>query len=89
MKDWRHYIRFRMKSISITMSILYLFLAAVNMSFFTIMIYENQIDLITENGKYHVKRQTEDFIAALKKLSSTLRAGASSPPGHERMSCAM
>jgi len=38
------------------MSLLYLFLAIVNMSFFTIMIYENQIDLITENSKYHVRK---------------------------------
>jgi sigma-B regulation protein RsbU (phosphoserine phosphatase) len=54
------------------MGLLYMFLAIVNMSFFTTMIYENQIDLITENGKYHVKERTEDFVAAIKKLSSEM-----------------
>jgi phosphoserine phosphatase RsbU/P len=54
------------------MSLLYMCLAAVNMSFFTIMIYENQIDLITENSKYHIRERTEDFIASLKKLSSEM-----------------
>lgn len=54
------------------MSLLYMCLAIVNMSFFTIMIYENQIDLITENGKYHIKERTEDFIASLKKISDEM-----------------
>ena len=54
------------------MSLLYMCLAVVNMSFFTIMIYENQIDLITENGKYHIRERTEDFIASLKKLSDEM-----------------
>ncbi|MBP6993333.1 MAG: SpoIIE family protein phosphatase [Spirochaetes bacterium] len=75
MKKFRDFIRLRIKSISITMSVLYLFLAIVNMSFFTIMIYENQIDLITENGKYRIKQQTEDFIAAIRKLSPDAAGG--------------
>ncbi len=75
MKKIRDLIRLRIKSISITMSILYLFLAVVNMSFFTIMIYENQIDLITENGKFRIKQQTEDFIAAIRKLSPDAAGG--------------
>lgn len=75
MKIVRDFLRLRIKSISVTMSILYLFLAVVNMSFFTIMIYENQIDLITENGKYRIKQQTEDFIAAIRKLSPDAAAG--------------
>ena len=54
------------------MSLLYLFLAIVNMSFFTTMIYENQIDLITENGKYHIKERTEDFMTSLKKFSGEM-----------------
>jgi phosphoserine phosphatase RsbU/P len=62
-------MKLRLKSISVKMSLLYLFLAIVNMSIFTIMIYENQIDLITENSKYHIKQRTEDFIASLHKLS--------------------
>src|SRR4030042_5638676 len=65
-------MKLRIKSISVKMGLLYMFLAIVNMSFFTTIIYENQIDLITENGKYHVKERTEDFVAALKKLSSEM-----------------
>ena len=63
-------MKLRLKSISVKMALLYLFLAVVNMSIFTIMIYENQIDLITENSKYHIRERTEDFISSLDKLSS-------------------
>jgi len=62
-------MKLRLKSISVKMTLLYLFLAIVNMSIFTIMIYENQIDLITENSKYHIRERTEEFIASLHKLS--------------------
>lgn len=62
-------MKLRLKSISVKMTLLYLFLAIVNMSIFTIMIYENQIDLITENSKYHIRERTESFIASLRKLS--------------------
>ena len=53
-------MKLRLKSISVKMTLLYLFLAIVNMSIFTIMIYENQIDLITENSKYHIRERTEE-----------------------------
>ncbi|MBN2533730.1 MAG: SpoIIE family protein phosphatase [Spirochaetales bacterium] len=46
-----------MKSLSLKLSVLYIFLAILNISFFTIIIFENQIDLITETSKY----QTIDF----------------------------
>ncbi|MBN2160503.1 MAG: SpoIIE family protein phosphatase [Spirochaetes bacterium] len=72
---WVRENRLRVKSISVKMSLLYLFLAIVNMSFFTIMIYENQIDLITENSKYHVRDRTEDFMSAINKLSLEMDAG--------------
>lgn len=54
------------------MVLLYMCLAVVNMSFFTTMIYENQIDLITENSKFHISKRTDDFISSLKKLSSEM-----------------
>ena len=44
-----------MKTISSKISILYIFLAIINITFFTIMISMNQIDLITENTKYKSK----------------------------------
>lgn len=46
-----------MKSLGLKLSVLYIFLAILNISFFTIIIFENQIDLITETSKY----QTIDF----------------------------
>ncbi|MBN2159178.1 MAG: SpoIIE family protein phosphatase [Spirochaetes bacterium] len=63
-------MKLHLKSISVKMTLLYLFLAIVNISVFTIMIYENQIDLITENSKYHIRERTEDFIASLQKISA-------------------
>lgn len=41
-----------MRSISLKVTLLYIFLAVLNISLFTIFIFENQIDLITENTKY-------------------------------------
>jgi hypothetical protein len=37
------------------------------------MIYENQIDLIMENSKYHMKEITEDMILSLKKLNADMK----------------
>jgi len=36
------------------------------------MIYENQIDLITENSKLNINKRTDDFISSLKKLSAEM-----------------
>lgn len=66
-------MKLHLKSINAKIILLYLFLAIINMSFFTIMIYENQIDLIMENSKYHMKEITEDLVISLKKISSEMK----------------
>ncbi|OHD70537.1 MAG: hypothetical protein A2W19_09025 [Spirochaetes bacterium RBG_16_49_21] len=75
-----HYsMKLGLKSINVKVLLLYLFLAVVNMSFFTMMVYENQIDLITENSKYHVKELTEDLVSSIKKLSADMGKGGILP----------
>ncbi|MDY6935476.1 MAG: SpoIIE family protein phosphatase [Spirochaetota bacterium] len=64
----------KVKSISLKVGLLYIFLAIVNMSFFSIMIYENQIDLITENTKYNVKELTSMLISSLQKFSDEMKS---------------
>ena len=68
-------MKINIKSISFKVSLLYLFLAILNISFFSIIIYENQIDLITENTKYQIKELTSTIISSLNKLSSEMGDG--------------
>ena len=62
-------MKFKLKSIGAKITILYIFLAIFNMSFFAMMIYENQIDLITENTKFHARELTTTIITGLQKFS--------------------
>jgi sigma-B regulation protein RsbU (phosphoserine phosphatase) len=61
------------KSISVKISGLYIFLAIINMSFFTIIIYENQIDLIVENTKFHIIELTNSLVTSLDRISSEIK----------------
>ncbi len=65
-------MKIKAKSISVKVGLLYIFLAILNMSFFSIIIYENQIDLITENTKYHVKELTGTLVGSLEKFSKEM-----------------
>ncbi|HOP63848.1 MAG TPA: SpoIIE family protein phosphatase [Spirochaetota bacterium] len=58
------------KSVSFKITALYISLAIINMSFFTIIIYENQIDLITENTKYRITELTDNLINTLNRYSA-------------------
>lgn len=67
-------MKIKLKSISAKVGLLYLFLAILNISFFSIIIYENQVDLITENTKYHVKELTGTLIGSLEKFSKEMES---------------
>ncbi len=58
------------KSISFKITVLYILLAIINMSFFSIIIYENQIDLITENTKHRITELTDSLINTLNRYSA-------------------
>lgn len=58
------------KSISFKITALYISLAIINMSFFSIIIYENQIDLITENTKHRITELTDSLINTLNRYSA-------------------
>lgn len=62
------------KSISVKITSLYMSLAIINMSFFSIIIYENQIDLITENTKYRITELTDSLINTLNRYSAGFSA---------------
>lgn len=68
-------MKFLRKSISVKISGLYIFLAVINMSFFTIIIYENQIDLIVENTKYRIIELTNSIVSSMDKLGSEIKPG--------------
>lgn len=55
--------------ISVKVSLIYIFLAILNIAFFSIMIYENQMDLIKDNVKFQAGRKTSKLIASLKKAA--------------------
>ncbi len=57
-------------SIGVKITALYILLAIINMSFFTIIIYENQIDLITENTKYRITELTNSLVNTLNRYSA-------------------
>lgn len=63
------------KSITIKISLLYILLAIANMAFFSIIIYENQIDLISENTKFHVMEVTDSLLGSLNRLSNEIESG--------------
>ncbi len=62
------------KSISFKVSILYSFIAIVNMAFFSIIIYENQIELIAENTKYHVEKLADTLVVSMEQFSKELQS---------------
>ncbi|HPO49149.1 MAG TPA: SpoIIE family protein phosphatase [Spirochaetota bacterium] len=61
-----------MNKISLKVAVLYIFLAILNISFFTFVIFENQIDLITENSKYQAKESASALYASLEKTVSEI-----------------
>ncbi|MCP4136642.1 MAG: SpoIIE family protein phosphatase [bacterium] len=65
-------MRIQIKSISTKIGLLYVFLAIVNISIFTILIYENQVDLIRENTQYQITEYTASLLGSLNELSEKM-----------------
>lgn len=65
----------RSSSISVKVSVLYVLLAIINIAFFTVMIFENQVDLIVDNTKLNAKELVSAMVSSLKKFSSELGPG--------------
>ncbi len=61
-----------LKSINIKVVIIYMSLAIINISFFTGIIFENQIDLITENTKLKSEKIVASLVLALKRYPEEL-----------------
>ena len=57
-----------MKSISTKVTLLYIFLSMFNISIFTFYIYENQMDLITENTKLIIKNKANEVYKYLNSV---------------------
>ncbi len=56
-------------SIVFKVSLLYIALAVINIVFFTSIIFENQVDLITDNAKLQAEKFVTAVIASLKKTA--------------------
>ncbi|MBN1700148.1 MAG: SpoIIE family protein phosphatase [Spirochaetales bacterium] len=61
-----------MKSLGIKLGILYLFLAIINISFFTILIHINQVDLIVKIKKYESIQFASDISSEIHEFVSTI-----------------
>jgi phosphoserine phosphatase RsbU/P len=70
-----YYKVFRLKSLAVKLFLLYCFLAIVNMSIITTVIYENQVELIVENAKYRIRERAE---SAASSLADFIRDASSS-----------
>lgn len=57
-----------MRSISVKVTLLYIFLAIINIAFFAFMIIENQLDLITENTKFRANETATGIYTQLNPL---------------------
>lgn len=60
-------MKFRTHSITVKVTLIYLFLAVLNISFFSVIIYENQMDLITENARFQAEKITGKLISSLQE----------------------
>lgn len=54
-------------SINSKVIFVYIFLAVLNISFFTVVVFENQTDLISDNIKYQAEELIDSIIASLDK----------------------
>ena len=61
----------KMNSISIKVIIIYITLAVMNISFFTSIVWENQVDLIYENSKLNAEDIITSILQSLKKFESS------------------
>lgn len=61
-----------MDKISVKVTIIYILLWLFNISFFTVVIFENQIDLITDNSKYQAKELAESINNTLTKIQDEI-----------------
>ena len=57
-----------MRSLGLKLGILYIFLSIINISFFTILIHENQVDLITKVKKYESIELATDITSEINSL---------------------
>lgn len=62
----------RINTIGVKVTMLYIVLAIVNISIFTILIFENQIDLIVDNTRLNAKELVTTIVSSLKKFSAEI-----------------
>lgn len=61
-----------MTRITFKLGMIYIFLAFLNITFFTVMVFENQVDLIVENAKYKALDMTDKIIPPIDLLSDDI-----------------
>ncbi|HBD94022.1 MAG: hypothetical protein A2015_04090 [Spirochaetes bacterium GWF1_31_7] len=58
-----------MTKISMKLGIIYIFLVFLNITFFTVMVFENQVDLIIDNAKFRTVEITDKLISSINSLN--------------------
>ncbi len=59
-----------LNTIGFKVSLIYISLAVINIAFFTSIIFENQVDLVTDNAKLKAEKFVGSVVTSLKKFSS-------------------
>jgi sigma-B regulation protein RsbU (phosphoserine phosphatase) len=73
-----------MNKISIKVTLLYISLAIVNIAFFTIIIFENQVDLIADNTKYEAEILADKIYSSMDTVSREINSDTDT--GRQRLS---
>ena len=61
-----------MSKLSFKLSIIYLVLVFINITFFTLMIFENQVDLIVDNAKFRTEEITDKLLSSLHSTNDSI-----------------
>lgn len=68
--DFKSRLKF-VNSIGFKVSLIYISLAVINIVFFTSVIFENQVELITDNARLQAEKYVSTITASLKKIAKT------------------
>ncbi|MBN1411161.1 MAG: SpoIIE family protein phosphatase [Spirochaetales bacterium] len=72
-----------MRKISVKISLLYILLALINIIFFTVIIFENQIDLIIKNAEYKTKEVATNLYSRFSPLIADINTNPTKFPTQE------
>lgn len=63
-----------MTKISMKLGVIYIFLVFLNITFFTVMVFENQVDLIIDNAKFRTVEITDKITSSIDSMNDAISA---------------